>query len=138
VARGETVGERLHRLREERGLSQRELASPGVSYAYISRIEAGQRTPSVKALRQLASGLGVSVEFLETGTASPVERGVLDAGLDFASLSRAEARAIRVAADAAAREAARVAAEEVLAKRRASEAAILRERLRELERQDAA
>jgi tetratricopeptide (TPR) repeat protein len=38
-----------------------------VSYAYISRIEAGARTPSVKALRKLAQKLGVSVEYLETG-----------------------------------------------------------------------
>lgn len=63
----EAVGERLKRLRLERGLSQRELASPGVSYAYISRIEAGTRTPSVKALRKLASKLDVSVVYLETG-----------------------------------------------------------------------
>jgi tetratricopeptide (TPR) repeat protein len=48
-------------------LSQRDLSSPGVSYAYISRIEAGARTPSVKALRKLAQKLGVSVEYLETG-----------------------------------------------------------------------
>src|SRR5436853_5789401 len=37
----ESIGERLRRLRLDRGLSQRELASHGVSYAYISRIEAG-------------------------------------------------------------------------------------------------
>src|SRR5438045_4888235 len=63
----ESIGGRLRRLRLERQLSQRELASPGVSYAYISRIEAGARRPSVKALRQLAPKLGVSVEYLETG-----------------------------------------------------------------------
>src|SRR5437660_8781291 len=50
----ESIGQRLRRLRLERQLSQRELSSPGVSYAYISRIEAGARRPSVKALRQLA------------------------------------------------------------------------------------
>jgi tetratricopeptide (TPR) repeat protein len=64
----ETIGERLRRLRHERGLSQRELASPGVSYAYISRIEAGARRPSVKALRMLARKLGVSPDYLETGS----------------------------------------------------------------------
>src|SRR3954469_1509696 len=64
----ETVGQRLRRLRIERRLSQRELSAPGVSYAYISRIEAGARRPSVKALRQLARKLGVSAEFLETGS----------------------------------------------------------------------
>jgi transcriptional regulator with XRE-family HTH domain len=65
---GETIGQRLKRLRLERGLSQRELAAPGVSYAYISRIEAGTRQPSVKALRKLAEKLGVSADFLETGS----------------------------------------------------------------------
>src|ERR671936_815521 len=63
----EPIGVRLKRLRLERGLSQRDLSSPGVSYAYISRIEAGARTPSVKALRMLARKLGVSGEYLETG-----------------------------------------------------------------------
>src|SRR6266498_2699637 len=63
----EGVGARLKRLRLDRGLSQRDLSSPGVSYAYISRIEAGARTPSVKALRMLARKLGVSVDYLETG-----------------------------------------------------------------------
>src|SRR5437763_14656729 len=64
----ETIGHRLRRLRLERGLSQRELAGPGVSYAYISRIEAGARQPSVKALRKLAQKLGVSTDYLETGS----------------------------------------------------------------------
>src|SRR4051794_41430243 len=64
----ETVAERLKRLRREQGLSQRDLSAPGISYAYISRIEAGARRPSVKALRMLAPKLGVSVQYLETGS----------------------------------------------------------------------
>jgi len=67
-AAGETIGQRLKRLRLEQGLSQRELAAPGVSYAYISRIEAGTRQPSVKALRRLAAKLGVTADYLETGS----------------------------------------------------------------------
>jgi transcriptional regulator with XRE-family HTH domain len=63
----EAIGKRLRRLRLERRLSQRDLSSPGVTYAYISRIEAGARSPSVKALRKLAERLGVSVDYLETG-----------------------------------------------------------------------
>src|SRR3954462_3823781 len=63
----ETVGARLKRLRLQLGLSQRDLSSPGVSYAYISRIEAGARTPSVKALRKLSQKLGVGGEAPETG-----------------------------------------------------------------------
>src|ERR671938_203631 len=61
----ETIGQRLRRLRTERQLSQRELSSPGVSYAYISRIEAGTRNPSVKAIRMLAGKLGVPEGYLE-------------------------------------------------------------------------
>lgn len=64
----ETIGQRLKRLRLERGLSQRELAAPGVSYAYISRIEAGTRQPSVKALRKLAAKLAVTADYLESGS----------------------------------------------------------------------
>ena len=65
---GETIGARLRRLRVERGASQRDLSAPGITYAYISRIEAGARTPSMKALRMLAQKLGVTPEYLETGS----------------------------------------------------------------------
>ena len=68
---GETVGQRIFRLRTERGLSQRGLSEPGVSDAYLSRIESGERRPSVAALRILARKLGVSLEYLETGRETP-------------------------------------------------------------------
>ncbi len=64
----ESIGQRLRRLRLERGLSQRDLSERGVSYAYVSRIEGGSRRPSVKAIRKLAGKLGVSAEYLETGS----------------------------------------------------------------------
>src|SRR5438094_10573862 len=64
----ETIGQRLRRLRLERGFSQRDLAEKGVSYAYISRIEGGARRPSVKVLRMLARKLGVTADYLETGS----------------------------------------------------------------------
>lgn len=67
-AERERVGDRFRRLREERGLSQRELSEPGLSYAYLSRIEAGQRVPSEKALRKLAAKLGVTPLYLEFGS----------------------------------------------------------------------
>src|SRR4051812_27335670 len=63
----ETVGQRVRRLREERGWNQRQLAAPGCSYAYISRIEADLRKPSLRVLRILAKKLGVSAHYLETG-----------------------------------------------------------------------
>jgi transcriptional regulator with XRE-family HTH domain len=66
-----TVGDRIKQRRLELRLSQRELASGGVTYAYISRLEANARTASIKALRQLATKLDVSVHWLETGKPDP-------------------------------------------------------------------
>src|SRR5207253_7573439 len=125
----ETIGSRLKRLRLERGMSQRDLSSPGVSYAYISRIEAGARTPSVKAMRMLAAKLGVTVEQLETGQQTPVEQGVSLAGLDFPSLTAKELRSVQAAADDGAREAARRAADQVIEARRKAEVAKLKKRI---------
>jgi transcriptional regulator with XRE-family HTH domain len=63
------IGKRVRRLRDEQGLSQRDIASPGVSYAFVSRIESGTRAPSEKALRLLAEKLGVTPHYLESGSA---------------------------------------------------------------------
>lgn len=128
----ESIAERLRRLRLERGMSQRDLSAPGVSYAYISRIEAGARTPSVKAMRLLAQKLGVTVEQLETGKRTPLEQGVALAGLAYDSLTPKELRKVEEATDDGAREAARRAAEEVVEERRKAEVAKLRERIDEL------
>ncbi len=64
------VGQRVRALRLERGLSQRDLAAPGMSYAYLSRIEAGERTPSLSALIELADRLDTSALYLVTGKTS--------------------------------------------------------------------
>lgn len=65
----ETVGERIRRLREEKGMSQRDMArlTKGVSEGYVSKIETGDREPSIKALREIARVLDVNAAFLETG-----------------------------------------------------------------------
>jgi transcriptional regulator with XRE-family HTH domain len=103
-----------------------------VSYAYISRIEADRRIPSVKALRQIANTLGVTVEHLETGKPTPTELGIAEAGLDFTTLTKAEVAAIRAAAAQGSRDAARRAAEQVIEERREVERAKLRKALEEL------
>src|SRR5919199_4578673 len=61
------VGLRLKAARERVGLSQRQLAFVGCSPAYISRIEAGDRIPSLQLLRELGRRLGVSADYLATG-----------------------------------------------------------------------
>jgi transcriptional regulator with XRE-family HTH domain len=68
----ETVGERIRRVRIGAGLSQADLQGPGVSAQYLSKIERGQRSPSMKALRRVAPKLGVSPEYLETGRTDPL------------------------------------------------------------------
>jgi transcriptional regulator with XRE-family HTH domain len=61
------VGQQIHRLRRERGLSLRSLArESGLSLNAISRIERGESSPTVSSLHQLATALGVEiVEFFE-------------------------------------------------------------------------
>jgi tetratricopeptide (TPR) repeat protein len=70
----EAVGRRLKKARERAGLSQRQLSFPGCSPAYISRIESGDRIPSLQLLRELGHRLGVSEDFLATG-AEAADRG---------------------------------------------------------------
>jgi transcriptional regulator with XRE-family HTH domain len=55
----------------DRGWSQRRLAGAGYTAAYISRLEAGERQPSIHVIRQLATELGVDPYYLETGREDP-------------------------------------------------------------------
>src|SRR5215203_7412446 len=77
------VGGRLKLAREKAGLSQRQLSFPGCSPAYISRIESGDRIPSLQLLREMGRRLSVSEDYLATGT----ERGDDPAGLIEAELA---------------------------------------------------
>jgi transcriptional regulator with XRE-family HTH domain len=61
------VGRRLKDARLKAGLSQRQLSFPGCSAAYISRLEAGDRVPSLQLLRKLAQKLAADEQYLATG-----------------------------------------------------------------------
>ncbi len=61
---------RLKASRERAGFSQRQLAFPGCTAAYISRLEAGARVPSLQMVNQLALRLDVSGQWLATGVES--------------------------------------------------------------------
>ena len=61
------VGKRLFDGRVQAGLSQRELAFPGCSAAYISRIERGERVPSLQVMRELARRVGLTEAQLAYG-----------------------------------------------------------------------
>jgi len=88
ASRGEeTVGERVRRLRVEKGLTQDALSSPGLTAAQISRIESGKRQPSLRAIRRIARKLSVSLDYLETGaelsTREELDLSLADAELRF-------------------------------------------------------
>src|SRR5258708_3691772 len=61
------VGERIRRLRLERGLSQSELAAGRLSKGFISQIESGRSRPSPESLRFIALRLGVPLVALLPG-----------------------------------------------------------------------
>ncbi|HEY4345994.1 MAG TPA: tetratricopeptide repeat protein [Gaiellaceae bacterium] len=64
------VGQRVKAAREQADLSQAMLAGDDCSAAYISRIELGDRTPSLQLLRELAKRLDVSADYLASGSVS--------------------------------------------------------------------
>ncbi|MFI1410716.1 helix-turn-helix domain-containing protein [Streptomyces sp. NPDC020707] len=61
------IGRRVQQLRTERGLTQKQLAEPAYTPAYVSTLEAGRVRPSEEALRHIAERLGVAYEELATG-----------------------------------------------------------------------
>lgn len=61
------VGQRLRQAREGAGLTQRDLSFEGCTAAYVSRIEAGARVPSLQILHEFGRRLGVRPEYLATG-----------------------------------------------------------------------
>jgi transcriptional regulator with XRE-family HTH domain len=62
-----SLGERVRRLRNARGLTQTELAGARVSKEYISQIETGKTRPTEHTVAWLAEQLGVDQYFLEDG-----------------------------------------------------------------------
>ncbi|MEV4134467.1 helix-turn-helix transcriptional regulator [Dactylosporangium sp. NPDC049742] len=61
------VGERIQALRTGKGLTQRDLAEPNYTAAYVSSVENGHRVPSSDALAHFAARLRVDVTQLTTG-----------------------------------------------------------------------
>lgn len=70
------VAERLHRLRQEKGMSLEDLAArAGVSRAMLSQIETLKTNPTVALLWKVSRGLGVSfAELLGSATEQPAVR----------------------------------------------------------------
>jgi transcriptional regulator with XRE-family HTH domain len=111
---GSTLGQRLRVLRNERGLSQADLAGDLVSASYVSLIESGKRLPEQDVIEGLARRLGVSALYLESGIRAEelteerlkiqfaeialANGSVEEAHRQFAALQRAASAEIRLAA----------------------------------------
>jgi len=61
----EEVGFNIRRIREERGLSQEELAAlAGLHRAYVGQIERGEKNIGLKNLEKIAKALNVGIKVL--------------------------------------------------------------------------
>lgn len=79
-------GPRLRRLRQERGLSQTQLADAGMSPSYISLLEAGKRPPTQAVIQRLAERLGCDPQLLTEGVRA-VDAAELELQLRYAELA---------------------------------------------------
>jgi XRE family transcriptional regulator, fatty acid utilization regulator len=67
------LGRAVRRLREERGLTQEELASrAGTTFGTVSRVESAKSAPAWWTVRKIAEALGVSIA--ELAGAAEAER----------------------------------------------------------------
>src|SRR5262249_60033958 len=70
-----SVGERIRGRRTELGWTQDQLAQKaGLSKSFLSDLENGKRSVGANNLLDIARALGVSLDFLMTGTASQDQR----------------------------------------------------------------
>ena len=60
-----TIGENIQYLREEKGMTQKELAERiNISYSVMNRIESGERPARDEEIKNIAKALGVSSDYL--------------------------------------------------------------------------
>lgn len=111
------IGKRIAELREQRGLSQRQLAGDGCNNAYISVLEKGARSPSLDTLAYLAARLGTSARYLRCGQLEPWQEGLDQAGLEAGQLFEHERRALDISLEHAERHAANVCGSAILEER---------------------
>ncbi len=93
------LGRRIRRAREQRGMTQSELAhAADVGANYVPRLERGEMVPSVEAAWRLARALGVSLdELCGRASARKPADGAMEA---LARLQKADAAVLRRVAEA--------------------------------------
>ncbi|WP_275579798.1 helix-turn-helix domain-containing protein [Bacillus velezensis] len=57
-----TIGSTVKKLREERGMTQRDVSEMmGIDHSYLSKIERGVQNPSLNTIRRLSEFFGVEI-----------------------------------------------------------------------------
>ena len=70
----ETLGQRIKRLRRERGLSLAKVVGGDFSRAFLNQVELGKAQPSTRVLRVIAGRLGTQVDYLLEGRLTTLDR----------------------------------------------------------------
>jgi len=72
----DTLGERIRKLRMERGTSLAQVAAGDFSRAFLNQVELGKSQPSTRILRVVADRLGARVEYLLDGSMPVLDREI--------------------------------------------------------------
>ncbi len=70
----ETLGQRIRKLRAERGMSLAKVARGDFSRAFLNQVELGRAQPSTRVLRVIAGRLGAQVDYLLEGRLPSLDR----------------------------------------------------------------
>jgi transcriptional regulator with XRE-family HTH domain len=70
----ETLGQRIKRLRRERGLSLAKVVGGDFSRAFLNQVELGKAQPSTRLLRVIAGRLGTQIDYLLEGRLTDLDR----------------------------------------------------------------
>ncbi len=74
IEEGETLGQRIRRIRNDRGMSLAKVVRDDFSRAFLNQVEMDKTRPSIRLLRVIAERLGTEVEYLLEGHEAGVER----------------------------------------------------------------
>jgi transcriptional regulator with XRE-family HTH domain len=70
----ETLGQRIRRVRHERGMSLAKVCGSDFSRAFLNQVELGRSQPSTRVLRVIAGRLGTEVDYLLEGRQLHLEK----------------------------------------------------------------
>lgn len=76
MAADETLGDRIRKLRQQKGLSLAKVAQADFSRAFLNQVELGKSQPSTRVLRVIASRLGARVDYLLDGDLPSLDREI--------------------------------------------------------------